>query len=83
MAIWSLLLVEPLSATFSNKTSYSSCSEKQKFQSSCSKSKCNKPKNNANNKYVGFIAAKIKEKIHNGCKNTACKINPVTHLVRI
>ncbi len=40
MILWSTLLIEPLSANFSIKTPYSSCSEKQEVQSSCSKSKC-------------------------------------------
>lgn len=45
MILWSVLLIEPLSANLNIKTPYSSsCSKKQKVQSSCSKSKCNKPK---------------------------------------
>ena len=47
LIIWSTLLLEPLSANFSSiKSLYSSCSKKQKVQSSCSKtkSKCDKPK---------------------------------------
>ena len=40
MILWSTLLIEPLSANFSSKTPYSSCSKKQKVQSSCSASKC-------------------------------------------
>jgi hypothetical protein len=41
--IWSILLIEPLSANFSIKNPYSSCSKKQEVQSSCCKSKCEKP----------------------------------------
>ena len=44
IVIWSTLLIEPLSANFSIKTVYSSCSEKQKVPSSCCNSKCNKTK---------------------------------------
>ena len=43
MIIWSMLLVEPLSANLSIKSPYSSCSKKQEVQPSCSKSKCNIP----------------------------------------
>lgn len=57
MAIWSLLLIEPLFANLNKKTSYSSCSEKQKLRSSCSTSKCNKPKADENN---------------NNCENNRC-----------
>ena len=46
MILWSVLLVEPLSANLSIKTPYSSCSKKKEVQSSCSKSKCNKPVDN-------------------------------------
>ena len=46
MVLWSVLLIEPLSANLSIKTPYSSCSKKQKVESSCSKSKCDKPKDN-------------------------------------
>jgi len=41
MLLWSILLIEPLSANFSIKTPYSSCSKKQELRASCSKSKCN------------------------------------------
>ena len=44
MVLWSALLIEPLSANFSTTTFYSSCSKKQKIESSCSKSKCDKSK---------------------------------------
>lgn len=44
MILWSTLLIEPISANFSIKTPYSSCSKKQEVQSSCSKSKCDKSK---------------------------------------
>ena len=47
MILWSVLLIEPLSASFNIKTPYSSsCTKKQKVESSCSKSKCEKPKDN-------------------------------------
>jgi hypothetical protein len=42
MILWSTLLIEPLSANFSIKTPYSSCSTKQEVQLSCSKSKCDR-----------------------------------------
>jgi len=42
--LWSALLIEPLSANFSVRTEYSSCAKKQEAQSSCCKSKCDKPK---------------------------------------
>ena len=45
MLLWSVLLIEPLSANLSIQTPYSSCSKKQKAQSSCCKSKCDKPVN--------------------------------------
>lgn len=44
--LWSVLLIEPLSANFSINSPYSSCSKKEKIQSSCSKSKCDQPKDN-------------------------------------
>ena len=43
MIIWSTLLLEPLSANFSFKNNYSSCSKKQEATSSCCESKCNNP----------------------------------------
>jgi len=43
MVIWSILLIEPLSALLSIQNPYSSCSTKQKAQSSCSKSGCDQP----------------------------------------
>jgi len=44
MVLWSVLLIEPLSANFSSiKTVYSSCTKKQEAKSSCCKSKCEKP----------------------------------------
>lgn len=43
LVIWGILLLEPLSASFSIQTTYSSCAEKQRAKSSCCKSKCNKP----------------------------------------
>ena len=50
MILWTVLLIEPLSANFSIDTVYSSsCSKqqkKQKIESSCSKSKCDKPEDN-------------------------------------
>jgi len=46
IVLWSVLLIEPLSANFSINSPYSSCSKKKKVQSSCSKSKCDKPKEN-------------------------------------
>src|SRR5215207_7066528 len=46
MVIWGLLLVEPLLANFTIQSPYSSCAEKQKVQSSCSKSSCNTPVEN-------------------------------------
>ena len=46
MILWSVLLVEPLSANLSMKSPYSSCSKKQEVESSCSKSKCSKPADN-------------------------------------
>lgn len=47
IVLWSLLLVEPLSANLNIETVYSSsCSKKQETQSSCSKSKCEMPKDN-------------------------------------
>ena len=57
MILWSVLLVEPLSANLSNKTPYSSCSKKPEVKSSCSKSKCNKPSDN---------------KEENDCENNRC-----------
>ena len=42
MILWSILLIEPLSANLSIKSPYSSCSKKQKAESPCSKSKCDK-----------------------------------------
>jgi len=48
--IWSILLIEPLSANFSINSPYSSCSKKQEVQSSCSKSKCDKPEDNEDEK---------------------------------
>ena len=46
IVLWSVLLIEPLSANFSINSPYSSCSKKEKVQSSCSKSKCDQPKDN-------------------------------------
>ena len=47
LVLWTVLLVEPLSANLSIKSVYSSpCSKKQKPESSCAKSKCNKPTEN-------------------------------------
>ena len=43
IVLWSVLLIEPLSANFSINSPYSSCS-KEKVQSSCSKSKCDTQK---------------------------------------
>ena len=47
MALWSLLLIEPLSANLSINTFYSSCSKQQEVESSCSKSKCDKPQDDS------------------------------------
>ena len=44
--LWTVLLIEPLSANFSINSPYSSCSKKEKVQSSCSKSKCDTQKDN-------------------------------------
>lgn len=45
IVLWTVLLIEPLSANLSIETVYSSfCSKKQESQSSCSKSKCEQPK---------------------------------------
>ena len=46
IVLWSVLLIEPLSANFSINNPYSSCSKKEKVQSSCSKSKCDTQKDN-------------------------------------
>lgn len=47
MVLWSVLLIEPLSANLSIKTIYSSsCSKIEESRSSCCKSKCDKPKDN-------------------------------------
>lgn len=43
MILWTVLLVEPLSANLSIETPYSSCSKKQEVKPSCSKTKCDKP----------------------------------------
>jgi len=57
MVLWSVLLIEPLSANFSINSPYSSCSKKEKVQSSCSKSKCDTQKDN---------------KEENDCENNRC-----------
>ena len=47
IVLWTVLLIEPLSANLNIETVYSSsCSKKQESQSSCSKSKCDQPKDN-------------------------------------
>jgi hypothetical protein len=43
LIIWGILLFEPVSANFNIETPYSACAKKQKVESSCSKSKCEKP----------------------------------------
>ena len=43
MIIWSILLLEPLSANFNIKNNYSYCSENLVIQSSCCESECGKP----------------------------------------
>ena len=43
MVLWSVLLIEPLSANLNIKSVYSSpCSKKEESQTSCCKSKCDK-----------------------------------------
>jgi hypothetical protein len=68
MILWTVLLVEPLSANLDIKTPYSSCSMKQEYllqtppgksQSNCSKSKCDIPA----------------DKDENDCENNRC--NPL------
>ena len=44
--LWSVLLIEPLSANLSINSVDSSCSKNEQVQSSCSKSKCDQPKDN-------------------------------------
>jgi hypothetical protein len=47
IVLWTVLLIEPLSANLNIKNHYAvSCSQKQKIRSCCAKSKCNKPKDN-------------------------------------
>jgi hypothetical protein len=46
MILWSILLLEPLSANLNIQTPYSSCSKKEEVKSSCSKSKCSKTADN-------------------------------------
>jgi len=46
MILWSVLLIEPLSANLSIQTPYSSCSKKEKPKTSCCKSKCERPADN-------------------------------------
>jgi hypothetical protein len=55
--LWSILLIEPLSANFSIKSPYSSCSKKQEDKSSCCKSKCEKP---------------VKKEKKDDCENNRC-----------
>lgn len=43
MVLWSVLLIEPLSANLSIQTPYSSCSKTQKPKSSSCKSSCDAP----------------------------------------
>src|SRR6188508_1067290 len=57
MVLWSLLLIEPLSANFSINNPYSSWSKKEKVQSSCSRSKCDPQKDNEE---------------ENDCENSRC-----------
>ena len=44
MILWTVLLVEPLSANFSINSIYTSCAKVEKTKSSCCKSSCEKPK---------------------------------------
>ena len=44
--LWSVLLIEPISANLSIQSPYSSCSKKEKQKSSCCKSSCEKPADN-------------------------------------
>ena len=61
LVIWTTLLLEPVSASFSTiKTPYSSCAQKQETRSSCCKSKCGKP---------------AKKQKKNDCENNRC--NPL------
>ena len=46
MVLWTVLLIEPLSANFSTNTFYSSCSRNQKVESSCCQSTCDQPTDN-------------------------------------
>ena len=46
MVLWTVLLIEPLSANFSTNTFYSFCSRVQKVESSCSQSTCDQPTDN-------------------------------------
>lgn len=46
MLLWGVLLIEPLSANLSIQTPYSSCSKKQKPETSSCKSSCNKSADN-------------------------------------
>ena len=55
--LWSILLIEPLSANFSIKSPYSSCTKKQEAKSSCCKSKCEKP---------------VKKEKKDDCENNRC-----------
>lgn len=43
IAVWSLLLLEPLSANFNIHSAYSSCREEKETVSCCTKSQCKKP----------------------------------------
>ena len=41
--IWSLLLIEPLSANFNIESNYSACKKSEPTETSCCKSSCSKP----------------------------------------
>ena len=43
MVLWSLLLIEPLSANLSLQSPYSSCSKEEQAEPSCSMSACDEP----------------------------------------
>lgn len=50
LLLWSVLLIEPLSANLSIQTPYSSCSKKEKPQTSGCRSTCDKPVDNEDEK---------------------------------
>jgi hypothetical protein len=55
--IWGILIIEPAFAIFNSNAAHSSCSKNEPVQSSCSKSKCTKPK---------------KQEDKNDCENNRC-----------